>query len=89
MLRGWANFYRHAWGAKKVFNGLDHHVWWTIARWLKKKHRVSLLRLGFRYGWRKAGGRCLRWKDGEVRLFEMSSVPVEQYKLGWIDNYFA
>jgi group II intron reverse transcriptase/maturase len=89
MLRGWANFYRHAWGAKKVFSGLDHHVWWTVARWLKKKHRVSLLRLESRYGWRKVGGRALRWKDGEVRLFEMSSVPVEQYKLGWIDNYFA
>lgn len=45
MLRGWSNFYRHAWGAKKVFNFLDHYTWWTIARWLKKKHGVSLPRL--------------------------------------------
>jgi len=84
MLRGWANFYRHAWGAKKVFNGLDHYVWWTIARWLKKKHRISLRRLAPRYGWKKPGGRSLRWRGGDVRLFEMSTVTVEQYKLGWM-----
>jgi RNA-directed DNA polymerase len=90
MLRGWANFYRHAWGAKKVFNGLDHYVWWTIARWLKKKHRLSLLRLGNRYGWKKPGGRALRWQDAGERVFEASSITVEQYKLGWMQEpYFA
>jgi group II intron reverse transcriptase/maturase len=90
MLRGWANFYRHAWGAKKVLNALDHYVWWTIARWLRKKHRLSLKRLYPRYGWKKAGGRALRWRDGDVRVFEMSSVRVEQYMLGWMrDPYFA
>jgi RNA-directed DNA polymerase len=90
MLRGWANFYRHAWGAKKVFNFLDHYVWWTIARWLKKKHRISLKRLVARYGWRKPGGRCVHWQDGGVRLFETANVTVEQYKLGWMHApYFA
>lgn len=90
MLRGWANFYRHAWGAKKVFNALDHYVWWTIARWLRKKHRLSLQRLGSKYGWRKANGRALRWRDGDIDLFEMSSVCVEQYMLGWMrEPYFA
>lgn len=90
MLRGWANFYRHAWGAKKVFNGLDHYVWWTIARWLKKKHRVSLLRLGKRFGWHKPGGRALRWHEDGQQVFEASTVRVEQYKLGWMHApYFA
>src|SRR5580692_9630026 len=28
LLRGWGNFYRHTWGAKHVFSGLDHYVWW-------------------------------------------------------------
>ena len=84
MLRGWANFYRHAWGAKKVFDGLDHYVWWTITRWLKKKHRLSLKRLAPRYGWRKPGTRCLRWQHNGVRLFETQTVTVEQYKLGWM-----
>jgi RNA-directed DNA polymerase len=90
MLRGWANFYRHAWGAKKVFGALDHYVWWTIARWLRKKHRLSLQRLAVRYSWTKSGGRALRWYDGDTKLFEMSSVRVEQYKLGWMhEPYFA
>jgi RNA-directed DNA polymerase len=90
MLRGWANFYRHAWGAKKVFNGLDNYVWWTIARWLKKKHRISLMRLGHRYGWKKPGGRSMRWQDSGERVFETSSITVEQYKLGWMQGpYFA
>jgi RNA-directed DNA polymerase len=34
VLRGWANFYRHAWGAKRVFVANDHYVCWTIFRWL-------------------------------------------------------
>jgi group II intron reverse transcriptase/maturase len=38
ILRGWCNFYRHAWGAKKVFAGLDYYVWWAVLRWLQKKH---------------------------------------------------
>lgn len=84
MLRGWANFYRHAWGAKKVFSALDHYVWWTIARWLQKKHCLSVKRLAPRYGWKKPGGRCLRWQDSGVRLFEAQTVTVEQYKLGWM-----
>lgn len=90
MLRGWANFYRHAWGAKKVFSFLDHYVWWTIARWLKKKHRISLKRLYSRYGQRLPGGRSVRWADGGVVAFSTASVRVEQYKLGWMhEPYFA
>lgn len=23
----WGNFYRHAWGAKRVFTAIDHYVW--------------------------------------------------------------
>ncbi|WP_437912948.1 group II intron reverse transcriptase/maturase [Sorangium sp. So ce302] len=90
ILRGWANFYRHAWGAKKVFNFLDHYVWWTIARWLRKKHRISLKRLILRYGQRRPRGRGVRWTDGGVSPFETSTVRVEQYKLGWMrEPYFA
>ena len=76
MLRGWANFYRHAWGAKKVFTFLDHYAWWTIARWLRKKHRISLKRLVPRYSKRRPGGRGVRWSDGGVTLFEAASVRV-------------
>jgi len=37
-LRGFCNFYRHAWGASRIFTALDHYLWWTILRWVQKKH---------------------------------------------------
>ena len=39
LLRGWSAFYRHAWGAKRVFCSLDYYAWWTVFRWLRKKHQ--------------------------------------------------
>jgi hypothetical protein len=51
VLRGWANFYKHAWGAKRVLRFTDHYVWWTIYRWLRKKHPETPMRdLYKRYG---------------------------------------
>jgi RNA-directed DNA polymerase len=85
VLRGWGNFYRHAWGAKHVFVGIDQYVWWTIYRWLKKKHHgVGMNRLVARYGWRKASRRGLRWGDGKIVPVEMGRIPVHHFKLGWM-----
>ena len=84
MLRGWGYFYRHAWGATRVFRAIDHYVWWTILRWLRKKHRrVSMARLQHRYSWRKPNGRTLRWRDGNVVPFELASVRVYRFSLAW------
>jgi RNA-directed DNA polymerase len=84
ILRGWGNFYRHAWGAKKVFSQLDHYVHWTILRWLRKKHPNKGFKwLMARYGWRKPNGRMLRWHDGDTRVFKVSSTPVNRFLLGW------
>ena len=86
MLRGWAYFYRHACGAKRVFSSIDHHVWWAILRWLRKKHlRTSVAKLAKRYGWRKRGCHGLRWQDGGLRPFELASVPVRPFML-WSQN---
>jgi hypothetical protein len=79
MLRGWANFYRHAWGAKRVFNRIDHYVWWTIFRWVRKRHRrvarrIVCARYAARHGWCSEG----------VARFKMAKLCVEQYKLGWM-----
>jgi len=83
MLRGWCNFYRHAWGAKHVFAATDYYVWWTIFRWLKKKHpRVSMRRLTARYGSRRPGMRAIRWHDDSVAPYELASTPVHRYRLG-------
>jgi group II intron reverse transcriptase/maturase len=85
MLRGWAYFYRHAWGAKRVFSAMDHYVWWTIFRWLRKKHdRVSVPGLWARYGWRRPGERMIRWRDGIHSSFQMACVHVGWFKLGWL-----
>jgi hypothetical protein len=74
LLRGWSNFYRHAWGAKRVFVALDHHLWWTIYRWLKEKHHhVGMRKIYARYAWRKPGGRMWRWRDGETKLLNSPS----------------
>jgi len=84
MLRGWGNFYRHAWGAKKVFSQLDHYVHWTILRWLRKKHpKMGFKWLKVRYGWRKPNGRTIRWHDGDTRVFKVASTPVNRFLLGW------
>lgn len=85
VLRGWGNFYRHAWGAKNVFAHLDHYLWWTIKRWLKKKHEKRPTRsLYARYGWRKPGGKTIRWQDGDVRPFELVSLRVERFRHAWL-----
>jgi RNA-directed DNA polymerase len=75
LLRGWSMFYRHAWGAGRVFRSVDHYVWWTIYRWVRKKHRKVLPWVAMRpYVWRKPNGRMLRWRDGDVMAFEVGSV---------------
>src|SRR5262249_54964416 len=84
LLRGWCNFYRHAWGASRVFRGLEHYVWWAIFRWLRKKHRgVGVKALMKRYAWRKPGQRTPRWCDGGVDAFRPAYVHLEHFKLGW------
>ena len=85
VLRGWSNFYRHAWGAKHVFGSLDHYVWWTILRWLKKKHKnASMKFLRARYGRRKPGQRNTQWGMGKAVPFSLSRVTVERYRLAWL-----
>ncbi len=86
MLRGWCSFYRHAWGAKRVFSALDHYVWWTIYRWLRKKHCGSSVRALDRYAQRRPGKRATYWRNGHQTLFVCASVRVEQFKLGWVKS---
>jgi group II intron reverse transcriptase/maturase len=84
ILRGWCNFYRHAWGAKRVFARLDCYVWWTVFRWLQKKHPTRGVKwLIAHYDRPKPGGRSVRWHDGETRVFVMSSTPVRPFRLAW------
>ena len=82
LLRGWSNFYRYAWGAKMVFGAVDHYVWHTIFRWLRKKHhRVPIRQLLRRYGHRSPRGRSTYWREGTTFSYRMSPVPVGPYRL--------
>jgi RNA-directed DNA polymerase len=86
VLRGWGYFYRHAWGAKKVFTTMDHYVWWSTLRWLRKKHpRKPMRYLKAEYGWRKPRQQMLRWRDGAVESFQVNSIRVQTYRLAWLD----
>jgi len=82
LLRGWGSFYRHAWGASTVFRSIDHYVWWTIFRWLRKKHpHAPTSRLRERYTWRKPGGRNLHWKGGDIPVVELARLRVGPYRM--------
>jgi group II intron reverse transcriptase/maturase len=83
ILRGWGSFYRHAWGAKRVFVAIDHHVWWTILRWLRKKHPNARMRdIAKQYGWHKPRQRTLRWRDGDMQPMSLSAIRVVRYQQG-------
>jgi group II intron reverse transcriptase/maturase len=85
ILRGWCNYYRYAWGAKSVFDAIDSYVWWTILRWIRKKHAHAPMKfLRKRYGWNLPGCSGLRWGDGDVRPFELWRTRVQHFKLGWL-----
>lgn len=77
VLRGWANFYRHCYGAHRVFSQIDWYVGGRLWRWLKKKHgRVGARRLLSRYlGWSRIGRRKVLQEDGiEPYLLDRTSV---------------
>jgi RNA-directed DNA polymerase len=83
LLRGWANFYRHAWGAKRVFTGIDNYVWWTIQRWLVKKHPATPMnQIAKQYGWHKPRQRALRWRDGDTVPVPLAAIRVVRYYQG-------
>lgn len=37
ILRGWANYYRHAVSAR-VFSSLDHYIWKAVFNWCRRRH---------------------------------------------------
>ncbi|MEA2495366.1 MAG: RNA-directed polymerase, partial [Thermoleophilaceae bacterium] len=49
ILRGWANYYRHA-ASSRCFAYLSHYLWWRVIRWLRKKYP--------RLNWKQIRRRC-------------------------------
>jgi group II intron reverse transcriptase/maturase len=84
LLRGWSSFYRHAWGAKRVFSSLDFYAWWTVYHWLRKKHqRAPAKTLRALYQSKKPGMRRGQWHHDGVTLFITARTKVGRYRLAW------
>ncbi len=81
ILRGWSNFYCHALGAKRVFSSLDYYAWWTVFRWLRKKHQGAPVKTLKRLYQSKARGiRRGQWHHRGVTLFISAKTRVGPYR---------
>jgi RNA-directed DNA polymerase len=73
-LRGWANHFRHG-VSKATFSHLDHHAWWRIEGWIRRKHKINRKEIRRRFcdhGWRFA--------HNGVVFTGASSVAVTRYR---------
>ncbi len=85
ILRGWCNYFRHAAGASRVFRGIDNYVWWTIFRWLRKKHKRPPIRVLIkRYSRPETGRSGIQWMGGGLRPFELFRTKIEHFKMRWL-----
>lgn len=74
VLRGWANYYRHA-AAKRTLDYLGYYAWWRVERWLRKKHpRLTWKQINRRY---TSDG---TFQDKGLALFNPGSISVTRYR---------
>ena len=74
ILRGWANYHRHA-ASSRCFAYLSHYLWWRVIRWLRKKYP--------RLTWKQIRRRCWghHWTSREgTRLAWPDEVTVTRYR---------
>ena len=74
MVRGWANYFRHA-VAADLFQAIDHFTWWRLIHWIRRKHhRISVKEAIRRY--------CVRWTITHhgATYRGASSVAVTRYR---------
>ncbi|WP_211366131.1 group II intron reverse transcriptase/maturase [Pseudonocardia kunmingensis] len=74
-VRGWANYFRHG-VSKATFSAVDHHTWWRLVGWIRRKHpKISWKEIRRRFcdhGWRIA--------HNGVVFTGASSVAVTRYR---------
>ena len=75
VLRGWANYYRHA-AAKRTLAYLDYYTWWRVGRWLRKKHPQM--------SWKQINRRYLNddhtWQEHGRAIYKPGSLSVTRYR---------
>ncbi|MEA5457248.1 group II intron reverse transcriptase/maturase [Sinomonas sp. JGH33] len=77
ILRGWANYFRHA-VCSHTLDSLRHFVEWPVIRWLRKRHRMRWKQL--RRQFTTPSGRWLPLSCNGVVLFNPASVTVTRYR---------
>jgi len=85
VLRGWAHFYRHCYGAKRVFSALDWYTGERIYRWLRKKYpKTGARKILARYRRRPPRGRRKVWSENGDHQFIAASLTVERFRFAWM-----
>ncbi len=74
VLRGWCNYFRHG-VSSRTFSYVDHHAFWRIVGWLRKRHpKLNMHTLVRRFlpGWQiRAEG---------IEMFRPRAVAIERYR---------
>ena len=85
VLRGWANYYRHCRGAKKVFTSIDWYVTDRLWRWMRRKHPTARVRELLR-SQAPSSRRATRkiWRDAQREQYLLAWTPVGRYRRGWM-----
>ena len=88
MLRGWAQYHRHA-VAKQTFARLESLLYWRLWAWAKRRHPNKSAQWIRRKYWRSAGNR--NWVfaadvrsenggKGTVELYSLSATPIQRHR---------
>jgi len=79
VIRGWATYYRHV-VSKRVFADVDHAIWRMAWNWAKRRHPHRGRKwIKARYFVPYKDGRGSAFTDGSVRLFRMTSIPIQRH----------
>ena len=79
-LRGWAMYYRFV-VSKDTFSHIDHHLWWKLYRWSKRRHpnkTKSWIITRYFHKIKNLSGQFLD-KEKDVKLFRLKEIPVTRF----------
>jgi RNA-directed DNA polymerase len=77
IMRGWANYFRHA-VCKHTLGNLANFAWWRVIRWLRTLHRWRWKDV--RKAYATPSGRWQPITADGIELFNMATVPVTRYR---------
>lgn len=87
LIQGWANYHRHV-VSKRVFQRIDHHIFWALLRWARRRHRDKSTAWIRRRYFTDPTNQTIRFhtrtvnQNGEkvvVRLFRASTIPIRRH----------